>query len=816
MTSAAPLSTTASAPEPTGPQHSSSRPDASTATTPGRVRSVVDVIRLFLGLGLVAAGVAAARVFDSTLLGLALDLTSALDGLPGWLPQVGGAAAASVLVGGSALLLAGSLITTRYRRVCLLAVGIATASALSIVTGRYLASIVEPSVRAGLDVEVPLFRLTGADGLLNPADPILAAASAVLTIAGAYLTRETVRRSAWLIGFYACVSAMTIGAPPIALLTDIGIGVAVGSALLWVFGRHDLALDVDDVRRALRSSGIDVGRLSVAPAEAGRGWLALRPDGRRLFIVAFDRDDRAADLLVRAGRWVRFGRTGDHRPFLTLQRAVEHEALVWQTAATRGVRAPQIEVVAPAGVEGMVLARDWIDGKAASEIAELSDDTLQELWSDVERLQHARIAHGSLHLGNVVVDDDGRPQLVRYDRAELAATDRRLGTDLAELLASTAAKIGTDRAVRLAVQSVGSGRLEQALPWLQPLALSRTTGAALVDGDGFEQLRHQLAAACGLPDEDPVPLQRIDAKTLFVLATLVLSAWFLLPQLADLDSIWSQARTASWPWALAAVAFSIGTYVAATGSLLGAIPIRLRFGPALLAQIASSFANRVTPVKVGGVATNIRYFQREGVPVAVSATAVGLNAITGVFVHLVLTIGFLLLASGDERAGDLHLPSTAAVVLTLTGVAVAAGVATFVPITRQLIADHVLPQLKSGWTALKEIFSEPTRLMLLVGCSSAITLCYLGAMIASLLAFGSDASLLIVALLFLTGSAVANAAPTPGGLGAAEAALVAAFSTVEAAAIVVPAVFLYRLVTFWLPILPGWLALTYLRSTDRL
>jgi len=30
----------------------------------------------------------------------------------------------------------------------------------------------------------------------------------------------------------------------------------------------------------------------------------------------------------------------------------------------------------------------------------------------------------------------------------------------------------------------------------------------------------------------------------------------------------------------------------------------------------------------------------------------------------------------------------------------------------------------------------------------------------------------------------------------------------------VPAVFLFRLVTFWLPILPGWIALNHLRGED--
>ena len=44
----------------------------------------------------------------------------------------------------------------------------------------------------------------------------------------------------------------------------------------------------------------------------------------------------------------------------------------------------------------------------------------------------------------------------------------------------------------------------------------------------------------------------------------------------------------------------------------------------------------------------------------------------------------------------------------------------------------------------------------------------------------------------------------------------AALSTVEDPAIVVPAVFLYRLVTFWFPILPGWLAMTNLQRRDLL
>ncbi len=328
-----------------------------------------------------------------------------------------------------------------------------------------------------------------------------------------------------------------------------------------------------------------------------------------------------------------------------------------------------------------------------------------------------------------------------------------------------------------------------------------------------------MTAADVAAPTDPTPApaqQRPRRRQLFILATVVLSAWFLLPQLSALDEIWAQTKNASWPWALVAAAFSVASYLAATGSLLAAIPGRLAYGPALLAQIASSFANRITPAKVGGFATNIRYFQRGGVPVAVSATAVSLNVIAGVVMHVTLTVGFLLLASGDEASGELPLPPVSTVALVLAGIVTIVGLAVAVPVSRRLLTTHLLPHLQTGWDAVQAIVAQPARLAVLLGCSASITLCYLGAMVASLHAFGSEESTLVIGLLFLTGSAVANAAPTPGGLGGAEAALVAAFTTVETAAIVIPAVFLFRLVTFWLPILPGWLALTYLRSTDRL
>lgn len=763
-------------------------------------------------------GLAFANLLDSTLLGLSEDGTEAIDGLPAWSKDIPAAALAVAIIAAVVAALAWALVTTRYRRLALLALAFATAAGSSLALGEAIYALVDEPVRRAFDEASATFRYRGPDGKLGPGDPLLAGSVAMLGVAGSYLARSVTRRLAAFIAVYAAVSVVTSGVPTLGLVTDIGAGIVVASALLLLLGRHDLAPDAVEVTEALDSIGIQLAGIEQLDVDA-RGsapWVGTTTDGDQIFVKALGRDERSADLLFRAYRWIRLRKTGDHRPFVSLRRAVEHEALVSLQASALGIRTPRILGVADAGLDGMVLAYEAIDGTSADLVDDISDDALIGMWNMVHQLHTKRIAHRDLRLANILLDADHQPWLIDFGFSELAADDQLIGTDVAELLASTAARVGPARAVAAAHVATDLDELEWAMPWLQPLALSTATRQAVGGDDGLVPIRTMLIEQCGVPAEEPVRLERVSRKTLLVIVTLGLSAWFLIPQLADIDNIWKQTRTASAEWAAIAVAFSMLTYVAATASLLGAIPIRLRFAPALAAQIASSFANRITPAKVGGMATNIRYFQRQGVPTAVSVTAVGLNAVAGVMVHLSLTLLFLLVASGNENATGIALPSTGVIVTALAVLAVIATVSIGLPFIRHLFVSSVLPQLESGWAAIRAIGRSPGRLAMLFGGSMAITLGYLGAMVASMEAFGSTASLPLVGLLFLTGSAVANVAPTPGGLGAAEAALIAALSTIEDATIVIPAVFLFRFVTFWLPILPGWAALTYLTRTERL
>jgi undecaprenyl-diphosphatase len=115
------------------------------------------------------------------------------------------------------------------------------------------------------------------------------------------------------------------------------------------------------------------------------------------------------------------------------------------------------------------------------------------------------------------------------------------------------------------------------------------------------------------------------------------------------------------------------------------------------------------------------------------------------------------------------------------------------------------------------VIRRPTKVAMVLGGSALVTFAYLTTLYFSIEAFGGGLPFATVGAVYLVGSAVAQAAPTPGGLGAVEAALIAGLVAAGLDnTIAVPAVFFYRFFTFWAPILPGWLSFQWLERNDYL
>jgi glycosyltransferase 2 family protein len=314
---------------------------------------------------------------------------------------------------------------------------------------------------------------------------------------------------------------------------------------------------------------------------------------------------------------------------------------------------------------------------------------------------------------------------------------------------------------------------------------------------------------------DLEPILRMSAKALVMVVALVASVYALLPQVTDLDKAASEIRTAQWPWVLPVVLMAPITFLGAAWSISGATPGALRWRPTVVTQVASAFTTKLAPSTVGGMTLNIRFLQRQGIDRSVATASVGLNAMSGSVVHTLLLVVFCV-AAGRSAFESIKLPTPRALLIGVGVVVVVAAVAFIVPSVRHIVRRTVVPTLRRSADGLLAVLHRPSKMLRLLGGNAVVALSLTACFVAATKAFDGRLGVLTLCAVYLAGSSVAIIAPTPGGLGAIEAALVGALVAAGMPApAAVPAVFLFRLVTFWLTMLPGWFSLVWLRHRQE-
>jgi len=149
-------------------------------------------------------------------------------------------------------------------------------------------------------------------------------------------------------------------------------------------------------------------------------------------------------------------------------------------------------------------------------------------------------------------------------------------------------------------------------------------------------------------------------------------------------------------------------------------------------------------------------------------------------------------------------------------IALAAAVAAL-PAGRRLLRARVVPTINQVLPQLLQMAQHPRKLAQGIGGTLLLSAAYIGCLAVCVRALGVSLPIASVAVVYLTGSAIGSLVPTPGGIGAVEAALSAGLTAAGMpAAAAVSAVLLYRLLTFWLPVPIGWLALKYLERRQAL
>ncbi|WP_416982400.1 lysylphosphatidylglycerol synthase domain-containing protein [Streptomyces sp. T028] len=510
---------------------------------------------------------------------------------------------------------------------------------------------------------------------------------------------------------------------------------------------------------------------------------------------------------------------------------------------------------------------------------EITDDLLRDTWHQVRALQSRRIAHRRLVGDAVLVDRSGTVILTDLRVGEIAAGDLLLRMDISQLLVTLGLRVGAERAVASAVGVLGPDTVADCLPMLQPIALSRSTRATLRrlareraqrereavleasrqakqarleaghetepvsekagkkavraqaraekraidealeearEEDLLTQIRHQVLLIRPQAPVEPARLERVRPRTLMSFIAGAIGAYFLLTQLTHIE-FGPLVANAEWGWVAAAVLFSALSYVAAAMSLLGFVPERVPFLRTVAAQVAGSFVKIVAPAAVGGVALNTRFLQRSGVRPGLAVASVGASQLFGLGCHILMLLSFGYL-TGTEKTPSLSPSRT--VIAGLLTVAVLVLVVTSVPFLRKFVVTRVRSLFAGVVPRMLDVLQRPQKLVTGIGGMLLLTFCFVMCLDASIRAFGTEStsiSIASVAVVFLAGNALGSAAPTPGGVGAVEATLTVGLIAVglpkEVAA---PAVLLFRLLTLWLPVLPGWLAFNQLSRKGSL
>lgn len=661
-----------------------------------------------------------------------------------------------------------------------------------------------------------LLALTGraTPGSVLPLNAALGGIVTFITVA------RLIDRTRWAIVCSLLVSAIILanivsgGITIAALAVSALLGWSLGLLARYALGTPTTRPSGLEVASALETSGFPLTVLRAShETDGGRRYSATTRTGGRMEVLVLDRDLEGGGLLRGAWRSLRLRDESGMSGF-TMRSRLEHAALQSYASQAAGAPVPRLEAVAAVGPDAAALAYSRLDGRTFSELGSaLTDKDLDSTWRALRTLHGAGISHRALHAEHLLRDTNGGVWLLDPEEGSIGAGDVAERLDTAELLCTLAMLTDPDRAVASGRRILGTLKLTKALPVLQPVALTSVTRRAIKRRkDVLTTLRESLEELAPEGSSEEINVQRLRPRTILTVVGGTVAAYVVILQVGNADLV----SLSEVKWGLAAVALllSAATYVGAAMSVQGFVPERLNFLRTMQAQLAASFATLVSPPTLGALGVNIRYLQKSGVHPALAAASIGVSQVMAFAIHLLLVLGLGLIA-GSQRE-KISAPPIFAVVIGIILLIGLIGVF-FVPWTRKWAQQRVRPILSQVGPRLLTLVQTPSKLATGISGFLVLNLGYCLCLLACVRAFGEGGEWAAICVVYLVGATIGQVAPTPGGLGVVEAALIAGLVAIGVdASVAAASVLLFRILTFWLPTIPGWFSFNDLLKRDLL
>ncbi|MFV0427088.1 MAG: YbhN family protein [Beutenbergiaceae bacterium] len=548
-----------------------------------------------------------------------------------------------------------------------------------------------------------------------------------------------------------------------------------------------------------------------------RMYAVLDVHGHRWDAVVLDRDRQVIGMLAWAWSALRLRGLG-RRNAVSMRQAADRAALMAYAADAAGVRSPALHGIARSEESILMLGEHIDQARSLSEftIDYLTDAVMVDAWQQLASAHAAGLSHRNLSAETVLLIGDGDRAgtvfLNSWEQGDIASSTLSRRLDQVQLLMLFAARVGAQRACQVAAQQLGHEQLSGLAPLLQNVALPPQTQAEL-RRDRAIMADVRTSVTSYLPEDDdvvaPLQLTRFNTRTVVTVTIAMVAGWILLTTLNFRDIV-AGAANANLAWLLIAFCLGLLTYLGAAIGLVAFSPVRLGLWRTLVVQVAASVIVLVAPAGVGPAALNLRFMHKRGLDTPMAVATVALLQLSQVVTTVVLLVTIALLTGSQGALAQ--LPSGA--ILTILAVATSIiGVLFAIPALRRWLLAKIRPTIRQVWPRLIWVLGQPRRLVLGICGNLLITAGFLSAFAATLAAFGATLPLTTLAVVYLTGNTIGAAVPTPGGIGAIEGALFTGLRAVGiSTAIATSAAVLFRVLTFWIRVPLGWLALRYLQK----
>lgn len=333
--------------------------------------------------------------------------------------------------------------------------------------------------------------------------------------------------------------------------------------------------------------------------------------------------------------------------------------------------------------------------------------------------------------------------------------------------------------------------------------------------------------------ELPIFTRRRLIQTAIVVLALLIGIYFLFPRLVGLGNALGKLGDADPVWIAVAIGFNVvafATYIALFKAVVGGDALRLRWVETYEINMAGLAATLLFSAGgAGGIALTYWALRKAGMRRSdVARRMVAFLTLHYAFYPLALIVFGILLRTGvlnGKSSVELTIiPAGVAGLLLVLGLLVAL----IPPDLGWRVAHHVQGErgqaiasgiakvpatLAEGFRFALGLFAHPSQGGLAVLGAAGFWAANIGILWASFHAFGVQVPLAVVVQGFFLGM-VANLFPfAPAGVGAVDAGMIGAFVLFGIPEeTVFPAILIYRLVAFWMPIPFGVVAFFQLRT----